>query len=92
MADYDIEDTEFPGAMKMRTVRAENTSNEDGFTPNDAGMNRFIFVSVEVIDGSEALATYDEAEQEINLLQPLDTGGYEEYPDPATVRLTAFGK
>lgn len=92
MANYDIQDTEFPGAMKMRTVRATDVSNGDGFAPNDAGMNRFVFVNVEVVDGTEALVTYDEANQVINALVPQDTGGYEEFTGTATVRLTAFGK
>lgn len=94
MADYDIQDTEFPGAMKMRTVEASNVSDGDTFTPKSAGMNRFIFVVVEVNDGTAALASYDEANQEINLWGDGDgaTESLATFTSTATVRITAFGK
>lgn len=94
MASYDIQDTEFPGAMKMRTVEATNVSDGDSFTPKSAGMNRFIFVAVEVTDGTAALVAYDEANQEINLFGDGDgaTEAFASFTGTATVRLTAFGK
>lgn len=96
MATFDIQDTEFPGAMKMRTVEASNTSDGDSFTPKDAGMNRFIFVVVEVNDGTAALASYDESNQVINLWGDGDGTGTNAalptYTGTATVRVTAFGK
>lgn len=94
MATYDIEDTEFPGGMKMRTVRATSVSDGDSFSPNDAGMNRFIFVNVEVVDGTAALASYNESTNTLNLYGDGD-GASEDlatYTSTATVRLTAFGK
>lgn len=94
MATYDIQDTEFPGAMKMRTVRASSVSDGDSFTPNDAGMNRFIFVVVEIVDGTAALAHYDEANDTINLYGDGDgtSENLATFTGTATVRLTAFGK
>lgn len=94
MASYNIQDTEFAGGMKVRNVEATSVSDGDGFTPNDAGMNRFLFVSVEVTDGTAALAAYDEGNQVINLWGDGD-GQSEDlatYSGTATVRLTAFGK
>ena len=94
MASYDIQDTEFPGGMKMRTVEATNVSDGDAFSPNDAGMNRFLFVVVEVTDGTAALAAYDEANEVINLYGDGDgsSEALATYTSTATVRLTAFGK
>lgn len=94
MANYDIEDTEFPGGMKMRTIEATSVSDGDAFSPNDAGMNRFLFVVVEVIDGTAALASYDEANNVVNLYGDGDgtSEALATYSGTATVRLTAFGK
>lgn len=84
-----IQNTEFAGAMKVRVVDVDITNYDDGdagngesFTPSDAGMHRFQFVSPEVKYGEgganttvTCVAQYDWSQESIRLLQQSDSGG-----------------
>lgn len=99
-----IDDTEFAGAMKVRTATIDITnydsdSNGDGesVTPNDLGMNRFIFQDVGIVDNTGMTAQYDETNQAVRLYYAgTDGNAFSEVTsgnnEGAKVRFTAFGK
>lgn len=96
--------TEFVGAVKLRTFTMDVTNYDDdaagdgeAFGPSDARMNRFLTVSVDVIDGTGMSAQYDETVGAVRLFESADlNGNHAEVTsnnnEGAKLRVTVWGK
>lgn len=92
--------TEFFGSHKVRSYEmdiSDYSGDGEGLTPADVGMNRFLHVLVDVVDGSGYLAQYDESTQEVRLFESgADAAPLSEVAggsgNTAIVRVTAIGK
>lgn len=97
-ATIDVLDTEFAGAMKVRIVEVDITSYTSGgeaFTPNDAGMHRFQYVTAQS-DENGYMFTYDYDNEAIQAYEAsTDGSGLDEAAgatDVGVVRLFCVGR
>lgn len=90
--DVTFEELEFAGAMAVRFLEVDVTNYDAGgetFTPTNAGLSRIQHLNVEVIDGSEAFASYDEGNDQIVLYNSAgELGG----GSSVTLRVQAIGR